>query len=143
MMVRRVLESWAGTRYHADAPVRGVGAGCAGFVVAVLDEVFGVTDPRPFDTEWELRVGTVPLARAMARRYRSRVVDGVVVDPLDVIAFRQESGNLHLFIVGPDPGTVWHAGPAGVAMTGLGEVNTRRRPPVVYRPGLELVACKS
>lgn len=134
-----VLTSWLGTRYHRDAPVRGVGAGCAGFVCAVLDEVFGLTEPLPFAAEVEFSNETIPIARALVRRYDLRVVAGRPT-VLDVLAIRQHGGKLHLMLAGPRLNTLWHCGAAGVAMTGVGEVDRIGRLAATYRPGLEVTS---
>lgn len=93
-----------------------------GFVVAVLDEIFGIDAPPPFESEWEFEGGALRLVRRLVARFEGSLLTDPPYQPLDVIVSRSPGLERHLWLVGPMPDTLWHAGPAGVARTGIGEI---------------------
>jgi len=108
---------------------RGAAVDCIRFVVAVLDELYGMSpEPVPVlppDTSWHNPRGAFEVARIVERRYPHDKVEGDVVEPGDVIVFKIAESPGHVAIVGPRPGTIWHSNPGvGVVEAGLGEVGT-------------------
>lgn len=111
---------------HGQACRQG-GVDCVRFVVAVLDELFGIAPDEaipvlPKDTAWHNAAGVVRVVRALERRYPHEIVREGPAEPGDVLIARVSSGNPgHIGIVGPKPGTVWHSNPGvGVAEVGFG-----------------------
>ncbi len=125
-----VLRSWLGTPFAAGQACKGRGADCRYFVVGVLDELYGVTVPRPrrlpLDVGWNNLPGRLAALREFTGRYPLRPIH-VGREPFeagDVLVVcrpgRDPARAHHAAILGPgDPLPLWHAGMAGVSYTSL------------------------
>lgn len=112
----------------------GGGVDCVRFVVAVLDELYGIGDDAeavpvlPPDASWHNPGGAARIARIIGRRYPNEEITGDVltIEPGDVLVMQVSSvpgSPGHIAIGGPRPNTIWHANPGmGVAEAGIGEV---------------------
>jgi cell wall-associated NlpC family hydrolase len=125
-----VLRSWRGTPFAAGQCCRGRGADCRFFVVAVLDELHGVTAPKPrrlpLDVRWNNPPGRLAALREFTGRYPCRPlrVGREAYEPGDALVVCRPGQDPdrahHLAIVGVgDPAPLWHAGLGGVTFTSL------------------------
>ncbi len=138
MMLTRILESWRGTAFRKGPAIKGVSAGCVGFVLCVLAELRAEPIPNlPFESEWDLPEDP-RLVRECLRlaRVRSTLPPW---RPADVLLVSREgrprSG--HLFIVDSDPRAVWHVGVGGVSRVALaGICDARQQVVAAWRPDL-------
>ncbi|WOJ88062.1 hypothetical protein RZS28_09345 [Methylocapsa polymorpha] len=106
-------KTWAGTRYHSCADVKGAGADCAMLLVrAFVDSgLLAPFDPRPYPEDWHLH--------RSEERYLSYVTDRFVETerplPGDIAVFRYGRCYSHgALVTKVDPLTIIHAfQPAG------------------------------
>lgn len=116
-----VCESWAGTPYVKSQRLRGVAVDCANFVVAVLDELYGLNlPPTPSLPAGETHEKAEPAIRAIMSRFpHRRLSAGESIEPGDVVFTRTGDHVGHVLICGPRG--LWHAiQGVGVCRTGLG-----------------------
>jgi cell wall-associated NlpC family hydrolase len=125
-----VLHSWDRTPFAAGQCCKGRGADCRYFVVGVLDELYGVTAPRPkrlpLDTGWNNHPSRIAALREFTGRYPCRPLHPgrEPYEPGDVLVVCRPGGPTehahHAAIVGVgEPVPLWHAGNGGVAFTSL------------------------
>jgi hypothetical protein len=121
----------------------GVGVDCVRFVAAVMDElhhtVNGPGIRLPYDTSLHNRAGAIKVVHYFVNRYDPLIVrkqDGVYrVQPGDVAVVKIGRNPGHVFVIGPDENTAWHASEnVGVRMTGISQIKNLIR---VYRPRSE------
>ena len=125
-----VLRTWLHTPFAAGQCCRGRGADCRFFAVGVLDELYGVTIPKPrrlpLDVGWNNLPGRLAALREFTGRYPCRPLhlSREQPEPGDVLIVsrpgRDPDRAHHAAIVGVgEPVPLWHAGMAGVSFTSL------------------------
>lgn len=123
----QIIRSWEGTPWRSNACSKGHGVDCVRFVMAVLDEYFGVTDPAPRCHDPHLSLhdtsAVIKIAYELAHRYPGNFLDeSMKPETFDVIIVRRQknAGPGHIAIVGYPKETAWHAtNKAGVSMTSV------------------------
>lgn len=134
-----ILREWDGTPWMAGQACKGRGADCRYFLMGVLDELYGITEPLPprlpQDTSANNRALAVASVRQISTRYPCRVATGETIEPGDVLIVSRpathEETLEHGMIVGVgDPLPVWHCGSAGVCFTAL----TGSVVKIIFRP---------
>lgn len=121
--IGEVLEPWRDTPFMAGQQVRGGGADCIRFVVAVLAELYH--EESKVSVPWMPDVSDRRnwlLASELQHRFPNRPLRGstVLLEPGDVVMVGT-GGPSHVLIVGPRPNSLWHAVQgAAVVETGIG-----------------------
>jgi cell wall-associated NlpC family hydrolase len=125
----RVLRSWAGTPWRAGQCCKGShgGVDCFFFLVGVLDELHGITAPRPPRLPQDTSINNRPLATAALKRGLARypcttLSEEAILQPGDVAIVRKPSVHpdtlQHGMIVGADR-QLWHSCTQGVCFTSM------------------------
>jgi cell wall-associated NlpC family hydrolase len=123
-----VLQSWQGTKFGTGQCCRGKAVDCRYFIIAVLDELYGISLPLPPREPSGLAVHNRPGAfaalRAMMSRYPCESFSGDDPQPGDVLIARPPHSHSetlqHAMIVGAGvPTKLWHAGGRGVVFTSV------------------------
>lgn len=123
--IESLCSSWLGTPYRHGQRRRGAGVDCANFIVAVLDELYGVQLP-PIPT-FPAGAGATsekaePAIRAIMSRFpHERVNPSEPIEPGDVVFTLTGDHVGHVLLAGVRAGELWHAARGvGVCRTGLG-----------------------
>lgn len=122
--VEEVCSSWDGTPFRKGQICKGVGAYCAALPIAILDELFGITEEIP-KLAYLKKKQILKSARFMLDRYKD-LADVFTVKNITAI----EPGDLfvvgiphpvHVYLAGGHQSHLWHTCQSiGVCRTGLG-----------------------
>lgn len=113
-----VLRSWQYTPWAPGQCCRGRGVDCRFFIMAVLDELFGITEPLPprlpQDTGINNRIIALNSIRQITGRYPCRPMDREPPEAGDILIVRRpnSAGDAmpHGMIVGVgNPLPIWHS----------------------------------
>lgn len=119
--VESVCESWYRTPYASGQIVKKRASYCAAFPVAVLDELFGVTERIP-KLAFQKSKDAKRNLKFMLERYKDYCsvlhLEPELLEPGDVLVLGKE-GPTHCLIVGGTKNHFWHSdSPLGVVRTG-------------------------
>ena len=126
--LNQILQSWKGTPWGAGQCCRGKGVDCRYFVMGVLDELYGITDPLPprlsQDTSKNNRTLAIAAVTQISKRYPCTMNSGDELEPGDVIIARSPDAAAetlqHALIIGVgEPVPIWNASSGGVGYTSL------------------------
>lgn len=123
-----ILESWEGTPYRDQIPLRGAAGGCScfGFVCVILDTLYGRPGKHLVGLPPDVSLHDPELARAAMRwfltRYPAERIDSDEIQPGDIVVTSPGVAGVpgHVMLVGPRKNTLWHSvDEIGVHYTGM------------------------